>query len=201
LISLPNYTIDFAVTADLKDIVCVELNNLPPSAGTALFDWNNPHDRDVIEHGPYEFRCNTSFEDESFQEVVEPLRIFIDSLRVKPDVHAGFSCSCCGEGLPKLTPDANPASCGIHGVRYHCKDCMCSFDMCAECWKAGWGLRHARVSKSDLYPTGHKFELIPSPIAASVDAGDPPEGPKSVIPPPKQKKQQEPPPKEGCNIQ
>lgn len=181
LISLPNYTIDFAVTADLKDIVCVELNNLPPSAGTALFDWNNPHDRDVIEHGPYEFRCNTSFKDESFQEVVEPLQIFIDSLRETSDVHAGFSCGCCGEGLPKLNPDVNPASCGIHGVRYHCKDCISSFDICSACWEAGWGLRHVRQSQSDCYPAGHRFEKFTSPVEFPVDSEPPPEGPKTEI--------------------
>jgi len=185
LIPLADYTVDFAVTADFKECICVELNNLPPAAGTALFDWNNPQDRAVIEHGPYEFRCNTSFHEESFGTIIEPLRLFIDSLHVASpeDTHGGISCDCCGQGMAKLTPDINPALCGIHGTRYRCKDCICYLDICSACWEAGWGLRHVNQSKSEFYPEGHKFDKYTSPIAPPEDAGIPPNGPKSVVPP------------------
>ena len=181
-ITIPDYTVDFAISADLKDVMCVELNNLPPSAGSALFHWDNPEDRSIIEKGPYQFRCNTSLPETSFGEINKPLPAFIDSLRTGvPDVHVGYSCDCCGAGYP-------PGLSGIRGERYQCIDCPCFFDMCSKCWNAGWGVRHATISKNERYPTGHKFLLIRSPVAASVDAGEPPTGPKSVIPPPKPKK-------------
>jgi hypothetical protein len=181
-ISIPNYTVDFAVSADLKDVICVELNNLPPSAGTALFHWDNPEDRAIIEKGPYQFRYNTSLPETSFHEIINPFPAFIESLRNGvPDIHVGFSCDCCGAGYPAGVN-------GIRGERYQCVDCPCSFDVCSECWNAGWGVRHVNISKNEFYPTGHKFLLIRSPVTASVDAGEPPTGPKSVIPPPKTKK-------------
>ncbi|KAL6618434.1 hypothetical protein U3516DRAFT_796516 [Neocallimastix sp. 'constans'] len=184
-ITIPNYTVDFAVSADLKDIICVELNNPPPAAGTALFHWDKPEDRTVIEKGPYQFRCNTSLPETSFNDINKPFPTFIDSLRTGiPDVHVGFSCDCCGAGYP-------PEVSGIRGERYQCLDCPCSFDICSKCWNAGWGVRHVTISKNEFYPTGHKFLLIRSPVAASVDAGEPPTGPKSVIPPPKPKNKKE----------
>jgi len=174
-ITVPNYTVDFAITADLKNVICVELNNLPPSAGTALFKWDNPKDREIIEKGPYQFRCNTSLPETSYNEINVPFPAFIDSLRSgQPDVHIGFSCDCCGAD--------------IHGEHYQCIDCSCSFDICSKCWNEGWGVRHVTISKNERYPTGHKFILNRSPIVASVDAGEPPTGPKSVIPPPKSSK-------------
>ncbi|ORX76394.1 hypothetical protein BCR32DRAFT_329365 [Anaeromyces robustus] len=180
-IEIPNYTVDFAVSADLKNVICVELNNLPPSAGTALFKWDNLEDRTIIEKGPYQFRCNTSLPETSFNDMNNPYPTFINSLRKGiPEVHIGFSCDCCGAGYP---PETN----GIHGERYQCIDCPCSFDMCSECWKLGWGVRHVTISKNERYPTGHKFLVIRSPITPSVDAGEPPIGPKSVIPSPKPK--------------
>lgn len=183
-VAIPDYTVDFAVSADLKDIICVELNNLPPSAGTALFQWDDPEDRTVIEKGPYQFRCNTFLPETSFSEIKSPFPAFINSLRTgAPDVHVGFSCDCCGDGYP-------PEVTGIHGERYQCVDCPCSFDICSECWKAGWGVRHVTISKNERYPNGHKFILISSPATPSVDAGEPPTGPKSVIPPPKPKKKE-----------
>jgi len=186
--TVPEYTVDFAVTADLKDIICVEINNPPPSAGTALFDWNDPEDHKIITNGPYQFRCNTSFPESSFGQLNDPLPAFIDSLRLeKHENHVGYACDCCGKGKPANTPDLPPSQCGIPGVRYHCKQCPVSFDMCAECWQAGWGVRHINASKSDHCPAGHSFVMISSPVALPVEAGEPPSGPKSVIPPPKQK--------------
>jgi len=182
LIAIPDYTIDFAVTEDLKDVICVELNNLAPAAGTALFVWDDPKDRATIEHGPYEFRSNTEFHEEAFSQVVEPLRVFIDSLRVSaPDVHAGFACDCCRTGKPDKTPDIPACACGIRGIRYHCKDCLCSFDMCSDCWNAGWGLRHVHQSTCENFPNGHSFEKLVSPIRLPEDAGTPPSGPKSFV--------------------
>jgi len=185
---IATYTADFAVTADLKDIICVEINDPPPAAGTALFNWDDPADRKIIENGPYEFRCNTSFPKTSFGELNDPLPYFIDSLRTKvPENHVGFACDCCGTGRPENTSNVSPSLCGIHGIRYHCKDCTVSFDICEECWNAGWGLRHVTVSKSEHCPNGHTFVMIKSPASAPVEAGVPPSGPKSEIPPPKQK--------------
>jgi len=66
------YTIDFAISPDLsthiffilietdlfrpESLKVIEINHPPPTAGTSLFDWNNPTDRDVVSNGPYELR-------------------------------------------------------------------------------------------------------------------------------------------------
>lgn len=55
--TVQTYVVDFAVEPPpSKKIWVVEINNPPPVAGTALFDWNNPIDRNIIENGPFEFR-------------------------------------------------------------------------------------------------------------------------------------------------
>eukprot|EP01104_Vermistella_antarctica_P013546 TRINITY_DN4118_c1_g1_i3.p1 TRINITY_DN4118_c1_g1~~TRINITY_DN4118_c1_g1_i3.p1 ORF type:complete len:450 (-),score=80.24 TRINITY_DN4118_c1_g1_i3:129-1478(-) len=52
-----NYTLDFAVSKDLKKCYIVELNNfLPPLSGSCLFDYKNAHDRALLASGPFEFR-------------------------------------------------------------------------------------------------------------------------------------------------
>jgi hypothetical protein len=58
LIDIRNYTIDFALSPslDLSRSYVVEINHLPPEAGTSLFDWNNSDDRKLIEHGPFTLR-------------------------------------------------------------------------------------------------------------------------------------------------
>ena len=51
LLGLQTYTIDFAISRDLKEIKVVEINNPPPTAGTGLFDFCDPSDRRQIETG------------------------------------------------------------------------------------------------------------------------------------------------------
>lgn len=57
LVRSANYTLDFAVSKDLKLVYIVELNNfLPPLAGSCLFDIHSEHDKDILANGPFEFR-------------------------------------------------------------------------------------------------------------------------------------------------
>lgn len=51
LLCLHSYTIDFAISWELDAIMVVEINHLPPSAGTSLFDFNDVNDRSQIERG------------------------------------------------------------------------------------------------------------------------------------------------------
>jgi hypothetical protein len=53
---IQTYVVDFAVDPHSDKIWVVEINNPPPVAGTALFDWENSADRAIIENGPFEFR-------------------------------------------------------------------------------------------------------------------------------------------------
>ena len=56
-----NYSLDFAVAPDLSGCWIVELNNfLPPLAGSGLFDYYLPSDRDILMRGPFEFRIRTT---------------------------------------------------------------------------------------------------------------------------------------------
>ena len=41
----------------IPQVRVVEINNPPPVAGTALFDWDNEADRHALQHGPFELRC------------------------------------------------------------------------------------------------------------------------------------------------
>jgi hypothetical protein len=50
------YTIDFFVAPDLSTVKIIEINPLPPIAGTSLFDWHNEEDRKIILEGPFTFR-------------------------------------------------------------------------------------------------------------------------------------------------
>jgi hypothetical protein len=53
-----DYAIDFAPSRDLHDPVLwvVEINPPAPVSGTGLYNWGDPHDRDLLQHGPCEFR-------------------------------------------------------------------------------------------------------------------------------------------------
>jgi len=87
LIPISDYVIDFAVVED--KIWVVELNNPPPVAGTALFDWKDPTDRSIIE-GTH---SAISFEFRILQKMPEnPLsdaQAFLDSEREKREKAAG----------------------------------------------------------------------------------------------------------------
>jgi len=77
-----DYTIDLALSPDLQHVVIVELNDLPPTAGTSMFDWENPRDKNQILNGEnFELRILTEFNRKAFDEIHQPLRKYIDSLR------------------------------------------------------------------------------------------------------------------------
>ena len=60
-IASQNYSLDFAVAPDLSGCWIVELNNfLPPLAGCGLFDYHAEADRQILMHGPFEFRIRTT---------------------------------------------------------------------------------------------------------------------------------------------
>ncbi|KAH3759830.1 hypothetical protein Pelo_8392 [Pelomyxa schiedti] len=69
LIPLPNYTLDISTDSKLSHFVIVELNHLPPIAGTSLFNWDDPTDRNIVENGPFTLRVNTALSPTAFQEI------------------------------------------------------------------------------------------------------------------------------------
>lgn len=56
LISIQEYVVDYALDPKSDKIWIIEVNNPPPVAGQALFDWDNEKDRKTIMEGPFEFR-------------------------------------------------------------------------------------------------------------------------------------------------
>jgi len=47
----PNLTVDIAIKPDLRTVWLIEIGNPPPVAGTALYDWDNEHHKDIIMNG------------------------------------------------------------------------------------------------------------------------------------------------------
>lgn len=47
-IHVPGYTIDFFVAPDLSFVKIIEINWLPPIAGTGLFNWHDEEDKRII---------------------------------------------------------------------------------------------------------------------------------------------------------
>lgn len=60
LLHMHCYTIDFAISRDMDDIRVVEINQLPPVAGTSLFIFDDPSDRCQIERGYRDFDVRAS---------------------------------------------------------------------------------------------------------------------------------------------
>lgn len=117
-----SYTIDFVLDPSLQRSWVVEINHLPPVAGTGMFDWEVKADRDIIEHGPFELRVRTELDKTAKDSIHQPLRRFIDQTRGRPVPGPKVSCDQC----------AQPAGIPF----YHCKTCT-NFDVCEACVSQG----------------------------------------------------------------
>jgi hypothetical protein len=49
-------TIYQLIPLQLDSVQIIELNNPPPTAGVALFNWDDANDRKIVTEGPYELR-------------------------------------------------------------------------------------------------------------------------------------------------
>lgn len=156
LIEPESYTIDFAVAPDLSRVCVVEINNLPPTAGTALFDWDSPADRELILNGrDFLLRVNEQLVGHPLEQIHAPVRELINQLRdlrgAEPTIHIGYGCDCC----------SGP----IAGKRYHCATCACSVDVCEACW--------GRAALAD-HPRSHTFVCFATPLSCIPDEIGPP---------------------------
>jgi hypothetical protein len=61
LLHMHSYTIDFAISRDMDAIMVVEINQLPPAAGTCLFRFDDPRDRSQIEKGYSDVNLGVSY--------------------------------------------------------------------------------------------------------------------------------------------
>jgi len=67
---VPNLTFDVALTPDLDKVYMIELGNPPPVAGTALYDWNNEHDRKMMTaEFPFELRLLDALPDGKWESL------------------------------------------------------------------------------------------------------------------------------------
>lgn len=84
LIPVPSYVMDVALSPELNWATIVELNHPPPVAGTALFDWQNEADREILLRGPFTLRVNERLPPGAVDEMCglhPPLREFIQGLK------------------------------------------------------------------------------------------------------------------------
>jgi len=125
-IRFPTYTMDLALEPKLEHAYIIELNGPPPSAGTSLFDWNNPDDRLQIESGDtFELRINERLPPDVKEMIYQPIRRYIDTLRGRPvpdETYKHTSCSNC-----RRFP--------ISKTFYHCEQCS-DFDLCSACMRS-----------------------------------------------------------------
>ncbi|KAH3756436.1 cell division cycle protein 123-like [Pelomyxa schiedti] len=164
LLHLNSYTLDLAVRPDLKAVRTIELNHPPPTAGTALFNWDSAADRQVMESGPFEFRVNSSLPADAFSRIHPPIREFISALRrglgpaearavcrSTPTGSRGslcrYTCNICSSGIPDCGPP-----------RRHCTVCN-DYDVCDSCW-----------SQSTLPHAAHEFLVILNPPSSTSTA-------------------------------
>ncbi|KAH3760192.1 hypothetical protein Pelo_7977 [Pelomyxa schiedti] len=79
------YTCDFAILGSSEETYSaflIEINDPPPIAGTALFNWDLDADRNLIMNGPLQVRVIESPVDWSLQTTLHPpLKQYIDELR------------------------------------------------------------------------------------------------------------------------
>lgn len=75
-IEADSYIVDFAVI-DEKTIKIVELNPYGEAAGSALFNWNT--DKNIFEHGPFEFRIEESADESKIKTMLTIWRGLIDA--------------------------------------------------------------------------------------------------------------------------
>jgi len=117
-----SYTIDFVLDPSLQQAWVVEVNHLPPVAGTGMFDWDVKSDKDIIEHGPFELRVRTELDKTAKDSIHQPLRRFMDQARGRPVPGPKVTCDQCAQ------PTGFPF--------YHCKTCT-NFDVCQACMSQG----------------------------------------------------------------
>jgi hypothetical protein len=79
------YTIDFVICPDFSRARVIEVNNPPPVAGTALFNWEDENDRRLIQEGPLSVRMTESpvpwKEQQTTSSMHQPIVQYIDQLR------------------------------------------------------------------------------------------------------------------------
>lgn len=79
------YTIDFVICPDFSRARVIEINDPPPVAGTALFNWDDENDRRLVEEGPLSVRMIESPVPWKEQQVAasmhQPIVQYIDQLR------------------------------------------------------------------------------------------------------------------------
>lgn len=105
--AVDTYTIDFAVSPDLKTIRVIELNHAPPTAGTALFDWDKEEDRAVISRGPFEVRVLEQLAENPLAPLDETLRNWMAEL--SPPAFRDKIREMAQEGNEVVVPVAPPA--------------------------------------------------------------------------------------------
>jgi len=152
-----NFTIDFALSPDLDIEKCwiIEMNEVPPTAGTSLFNWDLEEDRNIIFNGPFEIRILSEPATDIRSQFDPSLMLYICSLRgidykiKKSHNHLDYACDEC-----KTFPIAqeNPL------VWYTCKTCKsCSYDLCKDCYS----------KKEDIHPIDHEFTKMKSNLQSS----------------------------------
>jgi len=76
------YTIDYVFDRDFKNLQLIEINDPPPVAGSSLFDWNDPTDKEILSSGPLTLRVlKRRIPWEEQNDLHPPLKSFIDELR------------------------------------------------------------------------------------------------------------------------
>lgn len=82
LVSVTEYTVDFVLASDLSKIWVIELNNPPPVASTALFDWSNKDEQAEMRSLPFKLRINEAplLEDVLRSSIYWPILAFLASI-------------------------------------------------------------------------------------------------------------------------
>lgn len=155
LIKIDTYTIDFVLSRDLNSVQIIELNNPPPTAGVALFNWDDANDRKIVTEGPYELRILDALPEKAMSEIQKPLALLmlrleqvqkksrgeIEDFNEEDFVcHVNSSCNEC-----RKTP--------IMGYRFHCLQCKGCYDLCRSCFE----------EEFDSHDKSHNFEVFKSP--------------------------------------
>jgi len=136
-IKISNYTIDFAVLSDLSKTWIIELNHPPPTAGTCLYNWENQLDRKIMAEGPYELRIQEKPVQQPLDKIHPPLKELLLDIKMKrATIHKGFKCDACHGG--------------IVGIRFSCKNCVDSYDLCEACAK----IRNPHTEGHQFYQLG-----------------------------------------------
>jgi len=121
-----SYTIDFALFPNLDKIFVIEINELPPIAGTGLFKFDSPIDRKIIEEGPFELRINEIPLENPLKDIQPSLRRYMRKLRgleILEEEEDRLSIIC--DGCKR---------CPITKTWYRCTSCI-NYDLCTQCYE------------------------------------------------------------------